>query len=210
MVGRSAAESALFPAFVQCAVELICDHIAETFLESFERIVTVADLNEGFEYIFLHVRARVLVGLHELEDSLVFVAVRDSRENSHCVYAVVGVFCIVRMSVCFAVPALVERSLDTCLNALIFWYICLIASDFRHIDRRLECKVMPGGEDETDVDVITPVAPRPFALSVVCQTFFVQCPYAKVFLNCRVDIFHCLLVSGVEVIVPESVGTYRA
>ena len=128
-----------------------------------EGIVPMADAEEGFHHVFLHVGAGMLFFLEDLEQGIVLVGAGDSSDNCKGLDPVVSLSGIVRMPVATAVPCHpVDSFYDTFADTHAGVCDFVLTKEGSHPCRSIHCNAVPGGLQQAHVAVVAPVAPVPF------------------------------------------------
>ena len=110
------------------------------------------------------------------------------------------------MTVGLAVPAEVVGSLDLLHGVFVVGDIGIVSRELRYVDGRLQGKVVPSGQDEADIDVAAPVAPRPATRALNGEAGGIELPDTQVAFHGGVYVVHGLDITRMEVVGPETVG----
>ena len=210
MVGRAAAEAPLagIPELPQRGVVLVVDHGGDALLQAAHGVVALAHLEEGLHDIAFHIGAGVFLRLEYIEYLAILGLVGDARDDGKSLYAVIGSAHILGMAVAVAVPTVVVTLLDLLHSGAILGCVGIEAHHVGHTCHRVECHVVPAGENEPDVAVVAPVAPQPSGLVGCCKPGGVERETLKVSAHGRIDLADGGRIARIHIVIPETIESY--
>ena len=128
--------------------------------------VAVPHLHQGFENVFFHIGARVLLRTKYVQDSRIFVRIGQPGYDRQRMNAVIGRFFVLRIAVLLTVPEMtVERLLQRRHLFGIGPGVGRMAEHFGRIAHPFDHQVIPRILQRQNVDIVAPIAPIPSAVA---------------------------------------------
>lgn len=209
MVHRTSSEACLAnaPTFPQGGTVRIVHHVGKAFTGTLEGHFGIAHHKQCLAHIFLHVRTGMAFLLEHFQYLRILFGLGESRQYGESLSAVVRLALIARRTVFLSRPEpLVEGGLHACHHLADSLYIFFHLEQSGKFAFALQCQVIPCVEQEVEVDVLPPVAPRPVSVTGDDESVRIGLPYlVQIALHAIVHLRDEAVVATVQIIGVETI-----
>ena len=213
MIGRSTAKTfrANTPTLKQSRIFVIGEHLLITPAHPIKRLIWFFHPEKRLQHIFLHIRASMFLLAQHLQQSRILIFRGQSRDHRHRLGPIVRLPLIVGRAIGTTRPiALVEISRQITHHPIDPLHIRHLAQLNGKSTLRLQGQIIPAIGQDTQVDMLTPIAPVPVSGPNDRQSLVVHLPHlVQITVHTIINIRHERTVATIIILCIKPIPTHR-